>query len=81
MPQSTESNVMTQELEVMLNGEPRAVAPHTTVAALVAELKLQPERLAIEYNLEILPRRAWAETTLAAGDRLEIVHFVGGGAV
>lgn len=81
MPQSTESTTRTGEVEVMLNGEPRAVAQHTTVATLVAELRLQPERLAIEYNLEILPRRAWADTVLAAGDRLEIVHFVGGGAV
>jgi thiamine biosynthesis protein ThiS len=67
-------------IEVILNGEPRAVAPETTVAALVEELQLRPERLAVEYNLEILPRRRWAETVLAAGDRLEVVHFVGGGA-
>lgn len=76
MPPSAEPNAT---VEITLNGEPRAVAAHTSVAALVAELQLQPGRLAIERNLEILPRRLWAETILAAGDRLEVVHFVGGG--
>jgi thiamine biosynthesis protein ThiS len=66
-------------IEIIVNGEPRQVAPQTTVADLVAELKLTPARLAIELNLAILPRSAWAETCLQAGDRLEIVHFVGGG--
>jgi thiamine biosynthesis protein ThiS len=42
-------------------------------------LNLTAERLAIEYNLDILPRSAWTETKLRAGDKLEIVHFVGGG--
>ena len=67
------------EIEISLNGEPRQVAPELTVAGLVAELQLAPERLAIEYNCSILARRAWPETKLRGGDRLEIVHFVGGG--
>lgn len=67
------------EIEILINGEPRRVAPQTTVAELVTSLKLTPERLAIELNLSILPRSAWAETELRVGDRLEIVHFVGGG--
>jgi thiamine biosynthesis protein ThiS len=49
------------------------------VTDLVKQLELAPERLAIELNLSILPRAKWAETELRPGDRLEIVHFVGGG--
>jgi thiamine biosynthesis protein ThiS len=64
---------------IIVNGEARQIEPEQTVADLVAALQLAPERLAIELNLSILPRRAWAETRLREGDRLEIVHFVGGG--
>jgi thiamine biosynthesis protein ThiS len=55
------------------------VALDITVADLVAGLELTPQRLAIEHNLLILARSLWAETRLQSGDRLEIVHFVGGG--
>jgi thiamine biosynthesis protein ThiS len=68
------------EIEIVINGEPRQVRPDATVTDLVAELGLTPERLAIEYNLAILSRSKWSSTTLEQGDRLEIVHFVGGGA-
>ena len=76
---TTQSTLSNSTTEIMINGEPRTIAQNTTVAALIAELGLKPERLAIEYNLEILPRRTWDETILKSGDRLEIVHFVGGG--
>jgi thiamine biosynthesis protein ThiS len=66
-------------IEITVNGVPQQVASDATVSDLIAALELTPERLAIELNLSILPRRAWAETHLQAGDRLEIVHFVGGG--
>ena len=49
------------------------------VTDLVKQLEVAPERLAIELNLSILPRSKWTETELNSGDRLEIVHFVGGG--
>jgi len=65
--------------DIVLNGEPRAVAPGTTVAALLAELGLDPRRVAVERNLDIVPRAEHAATRLHAGDRLEIVTFVGGG--
>jgi thiazole synthase len=67
-------------IEVVVNGEPRQVSSNATVTDLVNGLGLTPERLAIEYNLAILSRSKWSSTTLAQGDRLEIVHFVGGGA-
>lgn len=66
-------------IEVTINGESRTIAAESTVTDLVTLLDLTAQRLAIELNLSILPRPAWAETRLQAGDKLEIVHFVGGG--
>jgi len=66
-------------IEITVNGESRRLSPGARVTDLVKQLELAPERLAIELNLSILPRAKWAETELRSGDRLEIVHFVGGG--
>jgi thiamine biosynthesis protein ThiS len=66
-------------LQIIVNGEARTAAPGTTVSDLLRALALHPGRVAIERNLEILPRARWAETQVAAGDRYEIVQFVGGG--
>lgn len=66
-------------IEIILNGEPRAVPAALTVAALLAWLGLEPGGLAVERNLEIVPRSRHADTPVEAGDRLEIVQFVGGG--
>jgi len=49
------------------------------VSALIAAMDLEPTRVAIEVNHKVVRRNDWAETTLQAGDRVEIVHFVGGG--
>ncbi len=67
------------DIRVILNGEPRRLAPGATVAALLAQLELDAARVAVERNLEIVPRSTFADAALADGDRLEIVHFVGGG--
>ena len=64
---------------IVLNGEPRALAEETTVAALVTALGLVPQQVAVEKNREIVPRSAHAQTLLRDGDQLEIVTFVGGG--
>jgi sulfur carrier protein len=66
-------------IQISVNGEPYQIAENSQVTDLVDELKLPPERVAIELNLSILPRARWDETVLCAGDRLEIVQFVGGG--
>ena len=66
-------------LTIQLNGEPYEVAAETTVTDLIAGLQLAEGRIALELNLEILPRAKWNETRLRAGDKLELVHFVGGG--
>lgn len=66
-------------IEIAVNGAPYQISAAATVTELVQQLAFAPERLAIEFNLNILPRAQWAETKLQAGDKLEIVHFVGGG--
>lgn len=66
-------------IEITINGETREIAAESSVTALVTLLELPAQRLAVELNFSILPRAAWAETKLQAGDKLEIVHFVGGG--
>lgn len=66
-------------LDITLNGEPRQVAAGISVAALVAELGLNPARVAVERNREIVARSTLADVAVAAGDQFEIVEFVGGG--
>ena len=66
-------------MKIVLNGEPREIATNTTVAALVQELKLEPRNVAIEVNLDVVPRQQHAAVMLREGDRLEIVTLVGGG--
>ena len=62
-----------------INGEQRDFRDGLTVATLVAQLGMKPDRVAVELNLEIGPRTEWAIITLKDGDKLEVVHFVGGG--
>ena len=69
-------------LTVILNGQPRAferLSQAVSLEVLVAELGLKGDRVAVEHNGEIVPRAGWGETLLGEGDRLEVVHFVGGG--
>ncbi|WP_374598765.1 sulfur carrier protein ThiS [Sphingosinicella sp.] len=66
-------------ISITVNGEPRRIIPGASIAALVAELDLDPKAVAVERNLEIVPKSAYADVALADGDQLEIVHFVGGG--
>jgi sulfur carrier protein len=69
-------------MNLQINGEERSfgdAASPFTLASLVEVLGMKADRVAIELNREIVPRDRWAETNLAEGDRLEVVHFVGGG--
>jgi thiamine biosynthesis protein ThiS len=70
---------MQTTISIAVNGEERAANSGTTVTDLLRELGLDAGRVAIERNLEILPRPKWTETRIEAGDRYEIVQFVGGG--
>ncbi len=65
-------------MRLLVNGEERRIEA-SDVAALVARLGLDPRKVAVERNLAIVPRSLYAVTGLADGDRIEIVHFIGGG--
>jgi len=71
---------MSDPKSIILNGEQRRTSA-STIAQLVRELDLLPEKVAVERNGEIVPRSTLETATLGADDRLEIVHFVGGGAI
>jgi sulfur carrier protein len=66
-------------MKLIINGAEREFTNISTLASLVDQLGMKPDRVAIERNRDIVPRDRWSETTLSDGDRLEIVHFVGGG--
>ena len=66
-------------MEIAVNDQTRQVAEGTTVAELLEQLGLADKHVAVEVNLELVPRRQHAEHSLADGDRLEIVTLVGGG--
>jgi thiazole synthase len=66
-------------LSIILNGEPRRVRAGMSVAELAQDIGFDPAKIAVERNLEIVPRSTLADVILSEGDALEIVHFVGGG--
>ena len=66
-------------MRLLINGEEREFTDGLTLADLVAQLDMKPDRVAVERNGEIAPRNQWASTALSDRDRLEIVQFVGGG--
>jgi len=69
---------MSESISITVNGETRRSSA-TTVAGLVREIGLKPEKVAVEHNGEIAPRSTLEDVPLKEGDQLEIVHFVGGG--
>lgn len=66
-------------MRVRVNGEVRETAPDATVATLLASLGIDPRKVAVERNREIVPKSLYERTALGAGDALEVVQFVGGG--
>ncbi len=66
-------------MKLHVNGDEKTFDSSLTLAALVETLGMKADRVAVELNLDIVPRDRWAATALNDGDRLEIVHFVGGG--
>jgi len=64
---------------VTINGEPRQLEGQVSLNALLTAMGLDPAKIAVERNLEVVPRSLYGQTTLAEGDKLEIVHFIGGG--
>ncbi len=72
---------MSETLTIQVNGERREVPKGLSVAQLLVHLGLTASRLAVERNLEIVPRGQWGTTQVSGGDTFEIVHLVGGGSM
>ena len=68
-----------QSLAIRVNGEPRQVPEGLSIAQMLEALGLDPKRVAVERNLEVVPRANLAEVSIEDGDTFEVVHFVGGG--
>lgn len=66
-------------VEIVCNGQPHQIAEGTTVAELLVALKLSPRQVAVEVNLDLVPRGKHVEHALKSGDRVEVVTLVGGG--
>jgi thiamine biosynthesis protein ThiS len=66
-------------MRLFINGEEKTLADSLTLVQLIEQLGMQGDRVAVELNRDIVARAQWPETLLTDGDRLEIVHFVGGG--
>ena len=66
-------------MKLTINGEGREFESLSTLTDLIAQLGMKSDRVAIELNRELVPRKNWASTSISDGDKLEIVHFVGGG--
>ncbi len=66
-------------MQIVVNGQPRELSDGATLAQLLSELGLEPRHVAVEVNLEVVPRREHDQHRLADGDRLEVVTLVGGG--
>jgi thiamine biosynthesis protein ThiS len=66
-------------MKLTINGETRELPPVGTLAELISALELDTRKVAVERNLEIVPRSLHGQTPVADGDRIEIVHFIGGG--
>lgn len=66
-------------LKLTINGQQRELEPVENLSALIDRLGMRLDRVAVELNRELVPRERWAATPVSDGDKLEIVHFVGGG--
>lgn len=66
-------------MKIVINGEDREFASVASLSDLLTQLGMKPDRVAVELNRELVPRDRWQSTQLGDGDKLEIVHFVGGG--
>ena len=66
-------------MKLSVNGNPVELPDGSTVSSLLAHMKVEAARVAVERNEDVVPRRTWSETQLADGDLIEIVTFVGGG--
>ncbi len=73
------SPIQTNEIDIVVNGEPRHAPSGLNVADLLRFMDIEPSRVAVERNRAIVRKQDWNRTTICSGDELEIVQFVGGG--
>ncbi|MDD2816466.1 MAG: sulfur carrier protein ThiS [Thiotrichaceae bacterium] len=66
-------------MQILLNGQEKTITPSCSIQDLISQLELQNRRIAVEVNLTLIPRSRFAEHLLVAGDKVEIVHAIGGG--
>ena len=66
-------------ISVQVNGEARSIAEGSSIADMLREIGIDPHKVAVEHNLEVVPRSTLGEVQVGDGDAFEIVHFVGGG--
>jgi thiamine biosynthesis protein ThiS len=66
-------------MEILLNGQRRAIREASTIRFLIEQLGLNPAQVAVEVNRQLVTRTRWSEHVLKSGDQVEVVHFVGGG--
>lgn len=66
-------------IEITINGDPHKIRADQNLVELLQDLKLDPTKVAVERNLEIVPKTTYQDVKIITGDRLEIVHFIGGG--
>ncbi len=66
-------------ISVQVNGEPRSIAAASSIAQMLREIGIDPAKVAVEHNLEVVPRSTFDQVQVRDGDAFEIVHFVGGG--
>jgi thiamine biosynthesis protein ThiS len=66
-------------MKLFINGDVHEFSDSLSLQGLIQQLGMKPDRVAVELNRDIVARENWEQTTLSDGDRLEIVHFVGGG--
>lgn len=70
---------MPESIELVINGQPQQFSAGQSIADLLQSLDLNPKQVAVEVNLDLIPREVHAEHVLSAGDRVEVVSLVGGG--
>jgi thiamine biosynthesis protein ThiS len=69
----------TNQIEIVLNGEPRVVPAGLNLEGLLSHLEIAPDRVAVELDRAIVPKASWGDAAVANGSTVEIVQFVGGG--
>ena len=66
-------------MQINLNGEKRTISNSTNLVSLLSELSIDPKKVAVEINLQIIPKSCFLDTKINEGDNIEIVHVIGGG--